>query len=176
MLKNLNISVLEFLFPLSIWIFGVLAVAATQLDNSVIHDNFQVVNITIIENSFLFDFFIIFLNNFMLGLLLVYLGYFSFGLFSLFSTCFNSFMFGSLILDFLKYNSIIELLNMMIHALFEIVSFSIFAAIGLKNLWIIGDVFDKPTFELTSLPRLNCLYLLIGLLVLSSVLESFFRN
>ena len=175
MYKSLNISLHELLFPLFIWIFGILIVPVTQLTELINPGSFTIVVYEGINSSFYLDVVIIFSNNLALGLMMVYLGYFTFGLFSLAATIFNSIMLGSIITDFLKYSSIEKLIGGMIHAPFEIFALSAFAAIGLKNLWMIDKLFRGVDFKLDEIPSLKSLYLPVIILFISSIIESLFR-
>jgi uncharacterized membrane protein SpoIIM required for sporulation len=173
MLKIPNVTFMEVLLPLSLWILGVIFVFNTMPPSDI---SFEIIPLEDLEyNHFFIDVLKIFFNNLLVGVFLTYIGYITFGLFSIFVSLWNGVILGSILFDFLKYYPVEELISRMLHAPFEILALSIFAGLGLKNFWLIEDLVKNQNINLKKIPGFNDLLIPMLLLVLSSIIEVYYN-
>ena len=169
-----NVTFMEFLLPLSLWILGVIFVFNTLPSSTI---SFEIVPLGKSEsNYFFFDVIKIFLNNLLVGVFLTYIGYITFGLFPIFVSLWNGIILGSIMNDFLKYYPLEKLIAGMFHAPFEISALSIFAGLGLRNFWLIDNIFRNGNIHLKKMPGLNDLLFPTILLSISSIVEVYFNT
>jgi hypothetical protein len=127
--------------------------------------------------SYLEIFYILFKTNGMVGLLCCYIGYISGGFMALFILLFNGYIFGMSffpILPLLPNSSVKNhlLLQLLGHVPFEILSFSLFGAVGLGGFdWLINLYRDKEiAFKL---PHPRTLIIPFLILLFATTLESY---
>jgi uncharacterized membrane protein SpoIIM required for sporulation len=129
------------------------------------------------SKSFIEIFYYILKSNSIVGLLSCYLGYLSGGLITLIILIFNGYLFGIYFFPFLKLSTLDfqhnqPLINLFGHVPFEIISFSLFGALGLRGFdWLIKLYSDKG-IEI-DLPSPEALLIPFLILVFATIIETY---